>query len=152
MPKSFTKGIAYYYPDARIRKLYLQKLNVSMGEGTYANIGFIGVNDAETPIYIGNHVSIAPNCICVACSSANNGISINQIPYVRDALTKKAPVVIEDEVWIGANVTILPGVTIGRSSIIGAGSVVTDDVQPFSVYAGVPARKIRSLEVPPDDQ
>ncbi len=52
-------------------------------------------------------------------------------------------VTIEKDVWIGANCIILPGVTIGEGSIIAAGSVITKDVDPFSIYAGVPAKKIR---------
>jgi maltose O-acetyltransferase len=54
------------------------------------------------------------------------------------------PIKIEDDVWIGDRVIILPGVTIGTGSIIGAGAVVTNDVDAFSVVGGVPARVIRS--------
>ena len=53
------------------------------------------------------------------------------------------PVAIEDDVWIGSNCTIMPGVTIGRGAVIGAGSVVTHDVKPMSIVAGVPARLIK---------
>ena len=52
-------------------------------------------------------------------------------------------IIIEDDVWIGFGSVILSGVKIGQGSIIAAGSVVTKDVQPFSIYAGVPAKKIR---------
>lgn len=152
MPTRFSKWIAYYYPDARIRKEYLTKTNVFMEEGTLANIGLIGVTNADYPVYIGKNVSIAPYCTLVTCSSANNGTSINQIPYVAETLTKMASITIEDNVWIGANVTILPGVTIGTHSVIGAGSVVTKDVDPFCIYAGVPAKKIRNLKEAPNDQ
>ncbi len=145
MPKSFSKMLAWYYPDARIRKKYLEKMNVFMGDGTFANVGLIAVTDGETPVYIGDHVSIAPNCVLVTVSSANNGTSIQDIPYIRDVLTKRAPIIIEDNVWIGANVTILPGITVGHHSVIGAGSVVTKDIDSYSVYAGVPAKKIRTL-------
>lgn len=55
------------------------------------------------------------------------------------------PIVIEDNVWIGARVIVLPGVTIGHGSCIGAGSVVTSDVPPRALAAGVPARLIREL-------
>lgn len=64
---------------------------------------------------------------------------------MRDHLTKAADIVVEDEVWIGADVTILPGVHIGRCAVIGAGSVVTGDVEAYHIYAGVPARKIRDI-------
>ncbi len=58
---------------------------------------------------------------------------------------KSAPVVIEDHVWIGFNVGILKGVTIGKGAIIGAGSVLTEDVEPFTVVAGNPAKIIKRL-------
>jgi maltose O-acetyltransferase len=53
------------------------------------------------------------------------------------------PVIICDDVWIGGRVTILPGVTVGRGSIIGAGAVVTKDVPPYSIVGGNPANVIR---------
>lgn len=56
-----------------------------------------------------------------------------------------APIVIEDHVWIGSNATILPGVTIGRWSVVAAGAVVTKDVKPFTVVGGVPAKEIRKI-------
>jgi len=58
---------------------------------------------------------------------------------------KSAPVVIEDHVWIGFNVAILKRVTIGKGAIIGAGSVLTEDVEPFTVVAGNPAKIIKRL-------
>ena len=54
------------------------------------------------------------------------------------------PVVIEQDVWIGANVIVLPGVTIGEGAVIAAGAVVTKDVPPFAIFGGVPAKQIRS--------
>lgn len=147
MPKRFIKLVANYYTDARIRKIYWKKLGVSMGENTYPNLGFQSTSNSEELVYIGKNVSIAPNVIMVPDSNANNGILINQIPYVSKSLTTKAAIIVEDEVWIGANVTVLPGVTIGTCSIIGAGSVVTKNVEPYSIYAGIPAKKIRALQI-----
>lgn len=57
-----------------------------------------------------------------------------------------APIVIEDHVWIGSNATILPGVTIGRWSVVAAGAVVTKDVEKFTIVGGVPAKKIRKVK------
>lgn len=65
-------------------------------------------------------------------------------PAYKDVI-KYGKISIGDNCFIGANVTILPGVTIGPNSIVGAGSVVTKNVEPDSVYAGVPARRICSL-------
>jgi uncharacterized acetyltransferase MJ1064 len=148
IPKKFRKWLATYYPDARVRKKYLETIGVEIGEGSYANLGFMIIpnNNSEKKLFIGKNVSIAPNVVCVCGSNANNGKEINTYPYIMDVLTKDETIHIEDEVWIGANVTILPGVTIGRCSVIGAGSVVSKDVEPYSIYAGVPARKIRDIK------
>lgn len=59
------------------------------------------------------------------------------------------PITVQEGTWIGARSTILPGVTIGAGVIVAAGSVVTRDCDPHSLYAGVPARKIRSLIISP---
>ncbi len=148
IPKSFRKWIATYYPDARVRKKYLETIGVQIGEGSYANLGFMIIpnNNSEKKLFIGRNVSIAPNVVCICSSNANNGKEINTYPYIIDVLTKDETIHIEDEVWIGANVTILPGVTIGKCSVIGAGSVVVKDVEPYSIYAGVPARKVRNVK------
>lgn len=60
--------------------------------------------------------------------------------------TETKPIIIEDDVWIGANVTILKGVTIGRGSVIGAGSVVSKCIPPMSIAAGAPAKVIKAIE------
>jgi len=150
MPNRLIKLLANFYPDARIRKLFFRKLGVVMGENTYANLGMrIAINDVsdEPKIVIGDNVSIAPNITFIAESCANNGQEINTIDYVKDKLTINGRIIVEDEVWIGANVTILPNVRIGRCSVIGAGSLVINNVEPYSIYAGVPARKIRDLKL-----
>lgn len=147
IPNRIKKFLANYYPDARIRKLYWQYCGIKMGENTYANLGLkIVPNDNKICVSIGANVSIAPNVLFVCKSSANNGKEINEIPYVREILTKSGDIIVEDEVWIGASVTILPGVKIGRCSVIGAGSVVINDVDPYSIYFGIPAKKIRDLK------
>lgn len=147
MPNSYVKFLASYYPDARVRKRYLELLGVKFGENSFANTGFMAIpnNNSKKKIFIGKNVSIAPNVVCVCESNANNGVEINSYDYVSKKITKEEPIYIEDEVWIGANVTILPGIKIGRCSVIGAGSVVTKDVEPYSIYAGVPAKKIRDI-------
>lgn len=73
-------------------------------------------------------------------SAENMGMPPNSRPII-----SKGPVVIEDEVWLGEGVVVMPGVRIGRSSIIGANAVVTHDIPPFSVAVGVPARVIKTL-------
>lgn len=146
MPIRLVKMVAYYYTDARIRKLYWRRLGVIMGDGTYANLGLCVVpNDNKICVMIGDNVSISPNVTFVCCESANNGNRINRISYVTENITREGNIVVEDDVWIGANVTILSGVRVGTCSVIGAGSVVTKDIEAYSIYAGVPAKKIRDL-------
>lgn len=146
MPIRLAKFIAIYYTDARIRKLYSKYIGVKMDVGTYANLGMKVVpNNNSICVYIGKNSSIAPNVTFICLSSANNGDEINDLDYVKNKLTTSGDIIVEDEVWIGANVTILPNIKIGRCSVIGAGSVVISDVESFSVYAGIPAKKIRDL-------
>ncbi len=64
----------------------------------------------------------------------------------QQGFAEEKPVVIEDDVWIGSRVTILPGVTIGRGSVVGAAAVVTKDVPPYSVVAGNPAKVVKTRE------
>lgn len=147
MPIRLVKLIANYYTDARIRKKYYSKLGVKMGENTYPNLGLRVIpTTEEISVQIGSNVSLGPNITFVCSSCPNNGKEINQMPYVKQHLVKVSKIIIEDEVWIGAGVIILPGVTIGKCSIIGAGSTVIEDVEPYSIYAGTPAKKIRDLK------
>lgn len=89
-------------------------------------------------ITLGNDVFIAPKV---------NLITINHDPNPENrSATYGRPIVIEDKVWIGINATILPGVTIGYGSIVGANSVVTHSVPPFTVVGGNPARVIKNID------
>lgn len=111
---------------------------VSIGTGAV----FLAPNSGIT---IGNKVLIGTN---VTIRGGNHTIDrFGQFIYdVTDELKNKwddAPVIIEDDVWIGANVTILMGVRIGRGCVVGAGAVVTKDIPPYSIAIGVPARVIK---------
>jgi len=87
-------------------------------------------------VKIGNHVAISWDCVIMESDYHAAGGS--------DVVPR--PIVIEDESWIGCRVIILKGVTVGRGAIIGAGSVVTKDVPPYTLAAGNPARVIKSVE------
>ena len=111
--------------------------HVHIGNEFYANFNLTLVDDAE--IHIGDRVMIAPN---VTVTTAGHPIH----PEARVGGNQfSLPVHISDDVWIGANVVILPGVRIGAGSIIGAGSVVTRDVPPMVVAVGVPCRVLRPI-------
>lgn len=103
----------------------------------------VGYGSQDTPtgqIRIGNGVRIAPHVMMIA---ANHVFSDPHCP-IHDQGLDHAPITIEDDVWIGGRVNVVAGVTIGRGSVIGAGTVVTKDIQPYSVAVGVPARVIQS--------
>lgn len=87
---------------------------------------------------IGNFVRIATHCIIVP---ANHSFDRLDMPIASQP-TKAVGITIEDDVWIGANCVVLDGVTIGKGSVIGAGSVVTKSIRPYSVCVGNPARVI----------
>ncbi len=110
---------------------------IRVGHSTYIN-GNVTLSDAG-PIEIGNHVLIGPNSsIYAACHPLH--------PKTRaSSLECGKAVIIEDDVWLGGNVVVLPGVTIGQGSVIGAGSVVTKDIPPMSIAAGNPCKVIRSI-------
>lgn len=96
--------------------------------------------EASGGVKIGNDVSIAHN---VTIMSEEHNFEMHDKP-IKDQGKKFAPVVIKDNVWIGAQVVILSGVTIESGAIVGAGAVVTRDVPPNSIVAGVPAKVIKN--------
>jgi acetyltransferase-like isoleucine patch superfamily enzyme len=91
------------------------------------------------PVTIGNDVILAQN---IVMSGLNHGYEDITLPPHNQPVTKKL-ITLEDEVWVGANVVIVAGVTIGKHAVIAAGSVVTKDVPPYSVAAGNPAKIIK---------
>ena len=111
--------------------------NTYMGDHVYANFNLTIVDDGEC--HIGSYVMFAPN---VVISTTGHPLH----PSFRDKGAQfSLPVVIKDHVWIGSNVTIMPGVTIGENSVIGAGSVVTKDIPDNVVACGVPCRVMREI-------
>ena len=92
------------------------------------------------PVTIGRDVMMGPRCVVLATSHEFADVDV---PMNQQGFSAPRPIVIGDDVWIGAGSTVLPGVTIGSGSIIGAGSVVTRDVPAYSVAAGNPARVLR---------
>jgi acetyltransferase-like isoleucine patch superfamily enzyme len=112
--------------------------NVSVGDNCYIGTG-AELYPWNAPIGIGNNVLIAAG---VRMITRKHGFGDLSHPMARQGYTN-APIVIEDDVWIGFGAVILPGVTIGRGSIVGSNSVVTRDVEPYTIVGGVPARLIR---------
>jgi acetyltransferase-like isoleucine patch superfamily enzyme len=92
-------------------------------------------------ITIGECVMIAPHCVFAEGSHEYRNLDA---PMLWSGNFSNGPIILEDDVWIGANCTILHNVTIGKGSVIGANSLVNKNVEPYSIMAGVPARKIGS--------
>lgn len=115
------------------------------GNGNGIEIGDnsgIGVNcSIRGPLLMGDNIMMGPEVIIMTSSHNFEDLSI---PMNQQGAPPKQKVTIYSDVWIGTRVIIMPGVTIGRGAIIGAGAVVTKDVPEFAIVGGVPAKFIRS--------
>lgn len=110
---------------------------VIIGKNARVGLG----NTLIGPVTIRDDTRLAQN---VVLSGLNHNYEDIAKPIFEQGVSTN-PIVIEEESWIGANVTIVAGVTVGRHSIVAGGSVVTKDIPPFSVAAGNPARIIKQF-------
>ncbi|MGX7195927.1 sugar O-acetyltransferase [Enterococcus olivae] len=110
---------------------------VHVGNHVYANFNLTLVDD--TAIYIGDYVQFGPNVVLAAGTHPIDPVSRKQQAQYN------LPITIKDNVWIGANSVVMPGVTIGENSVIGSGSVVTKDVPANVVAVGNPCRVLREI-------
>ncbi len=111
--------------------------NIHIGENFYSNINLVILDEA--PVTFGSNVFIAPNCgFYTAGHPLETDLRNAGLEYAR-------PINVGDNVWIGANVCVLPGVTIGDNCTIGAGSVVVHDIPANSLAVGNPCRVIRTI-------
>lgn len=118
--------------------LYANDGAITIGDNMSMNTN-VQVGGSSGRIAIGNNVLIGPN---VVLRAADHGIAI-EAP-IRFQPHVGGEIVVEDDVWIGANAVILKNVTLGKGCVVAAGAVVTKDVEPYAVVGGVPARKISS--------
>lgn len=117
-------------------------INNAVGDviiGDYTRIGLH--NTIIGPVTIGSHVNLAQG---ITITALNHNFSDAE-KRIDEQGVNTTPVVIEDDIWIGANAVILPGVTIGQHSVVAAGAIVTKDVPPHSLVAGVPAKVIKQI-------
>lgn len=111
--------------------------NISTGENFYANFNLVILDEA--PVSFGNNVFVAPNCGFYTAGHPLDPVERNKgLEYAR-------PITVGHNVWIGAGVSVLPGVTIGDNCVIGAGSVVNRDIPAGTVAAGNPCKVIKSI-------
>ncbi|MEO6859217.1 MAG: acyltransferase [Solirubrobacteraceae bacterium] len=113
---------------------------VRIGSGCFLNLGVMVASMAL--VEIGDHCMFANGCFI---SDAAHRFDDPELPVPWQGFTTKGPTRVKDNVWCGAGVVITSGVTVGRRSVIGANSVVTQDIPPYSIAAGAPARVIRSI-------
>jgi acetyltransferase-like isoleucine patch superfamily enzyme len=128
------------------RFAYIAPSNPLLGEpgeglkvGDHSNIGPYSYIGCSGFIEIGSRVMMGPR---VNLMSENHAFDRTDIP-MKDQGVTRGFIRIEDDVWIGVNVTILANVTVGRGAIVAAGAVVTKDVPPYTVVGGVPAKVIK---------
>ena len=117
-------------------------INNAVGDvmiGDHTRIGLH--NTIIGPVKIGSHVNLAQG---ITVTALNHNFD-NTEKRIDEQGVSTNPVTIEDDVWIGANAVILPGVTIGNHCVVAAGAVVTKDVPPHSLVAGVPAKVIKQI-------
>ena len=117
-------------------------INNAVGDvmiGDHTRVGLH--NTIIGPVIIGNHVNLAQGITITAL----NHIFEDSDKRIDEQGVSTSAVIIEDDIWVGANAVILPGVTIGHHSVVAAGAVVTKDVPPHSLVAGVPAKIIKQI-------
>lgn len=134
-PWCFSTGARAQLEALVFIKVTSDAASVKMGKEVF--IGYGAELDISDSLTLGDHVLIAPGCFITDHHhkrGAHNLIALQGC--------ESAPVVIEDDVWLGANAVVLPGIRIGRGAIVGAGAVVTHDVESMSIVAGVPAKPI----------
>jgi maltose O-acetyltransferase len=132
-----------FFPGWRVT--LLRWCGVGIGRDVYIADDFLIVEElgGTDQVTIGDRVSIAPRVTLVTSSHPNHSRIRPFAPVAR------GPVTIEDDAWVGAGAVILPGVCIGRGAVVGANSVVTEDVPPLTIVVGLPARPLRQLSPPP---
>ena len=128
---------AYFEPGVWLTS---ESGRITIGGGALLNLGVMVA--ALERVEIGAHCMLANGCVV---TDADHRFDDPERPVPWQGFTSDGPTVLGDNVWLGAHVVVTSGVTIGRRSVIGAGSVVTRDVPEFSVAAGVPARVIGSV-------
>lgn len=132
------------FPYSKVRAKSLRALGHEVGNDVYfpAEIT-ITQNFVHNRghLVLGDRVSIGPNCTFILTSHSNAS-------RIRGHMAqKKAEIVVQDDAWLGACVVVLPGIIIGKGAVVGAGSVVTKNVEPYTVVVGNPARVIRKINV-----
>ena len=140
--KKFLVLLFHITPNSKIRNILLKRAGYEIGEDVYIPkcLEISDMGSRKNTVSFGGRVSIGPNVTIITDSSPNNSRLISIYPLV------SKNVILKNDVWIGAGVIILPGVTIHECSVIGAGSVVTKDIEAFSIALGSPAKIVSKID------
>ncbi len=137
-----SKGVLLTAWDNFMEESFSPEIKIGRNCGIGANSHITAI----TGIYLGDNVLTGLDVLITDnAHGATNRELLDISPNMRP-LSSKGPVIIEDNVWIGEKASIMPGVTIGKGSIIAANSVVTHDVPPYSIVGGIPAKIIKQLQ------
>jgi len=145
--KRIKRFLAMYFPNAEIRRKYWIETNVLLGEKTFLNPNVTVADDymsGEILLEIGSNCSISPGVVFAPICSHNNSKILRELGLITK-YEKRKKIQIGNDVWIGANSTILGGVNIGKCCIIGANSLINIDIPDFSLAYGSPVRIIKDL-------
>ena len=142
--KKVLKLLVKNMPIYQLRVAMLRWSGYSVGQDVYVGEDLLIIDEPVDwgAVHIGHRVAISPRVTLVVSSRPN----LSRIaPYVP---AKHAAICIEDDAWLGTGVVVLPGTTIGEGAVVAANSVVTADVQPYTIVGGSPAKLIRKVSVP----
>jgi len=142
--KKVLKLLAKYMPVYQLRAALLRWCGYAVGKEVFIGEDLIIIDELvdRGMVTIGDRTAIAPRVTLVVSSRPN---SSRIAPYVK---VEHGPIVIESDTWIGTGVVILPNTRIGEGAIVSANSVVTQDVKPYTLVGGYPARMIQKVTVP----
>ena len=136
--------LGVHFPYNPVRRWSMRKLGYSVGDNVYIASD---ITITQNFVYnrgsleIGDRVSIAPRVVITLVSHANMS-HIRRYVYIR-----RGGVKICNDCWIGAGAIVLNGITIGEGDVVGAGAVVTKDVEPYTIVVGNPAHKIKDIQM-----
>ena len=142
--KKVLKLLVKQMPIYQLRAAMLRRCGYAIGKDVYVGEDLIIIDEPSDwgMISIGDRVAVSPRVTLVVSSRPN----FSRIaPYVP---VEHGPITIENDVWLGTGVVVLPNVTIGEGAVVGANSVVNRDVRPYTIVGGSPAKLIREVSVP----
>ncbi len=143
--KKLFKLLAKTVPSSGLRKWLLQQCNYKIGRDVYIGEDILVLDDLtehSANLIIEDRAAISPRVTFVLYSAPNNARTRK---YIRE---RKGKVVVRQDAWIGTGAVIMPDIEIGEGAVVGSNAVVTRNVPPYTVVAGIPARKIKYVDVP----